>query len=488
MGQFFNQYFTYFTFNFSLLIVVNLLLSSVVVLLENKRPTSALAWLFFLNLFPVIGFFFYILLSENISRRKIFSYTLKEKNIFDQILADQYQDFKLGNFSEFKEFSDRYKEMVLYHNRLSEAFYSQNNEIDFFFDGQAKFDALFKDIKKAKHHIHLIYYIVKSDRISRDLIDLLCQKAKSGVEVRFLIDHVGGRQLSHKLIRQMKAAGIEVSFFFPSKLKYINFKANYRNHRKLVVIDGDIGYTGGMNVGDEYIYSRRFGHWRDTHMRITGDAVIALQMRFVLDWRAASKNFILLDEKYIHIKPRGNKVGLQIVSSGPDDINDQIKQGYLKIINEATKYIYIQTPYFIPDSSIMDALSIAAASGIDVRIMIPNMPDHPFVYTATKAYCMDMVEYGIRPYMYQGGFLHCKGIISDDMIASFGTCNFDIRSFRLNFEVNAFIYDAATATLLRRQFEQDLTKSQEIIMADVKKLTLLNRFHSAVARLFSPVL
>ncbi|RRD92656.1 cardiolipin synthase [Clostridiales bacterium COT073_COT-073] len=483
-----SQYITNFTLNFSTLILINLLLSSVVVLLENKRPVSALAWLFFLNLFPIIGFFFYILLSENISRRKIFSYTSKEISIFDKILSSQSEDVRQGNFPFSDGAAEKYRELILFHNHLSEAFYSQNNEIDFFYEGQTKFDALFQDIKNAKHHIHLLYYIVKSDTISRQLIDLLCEKSRQGVEIRFLIDHVGGRRLSRKLIRQMRDAGILLSFFFPSKLKYINFKANYRNHRKLVIIDGDIGYTGGMNVGDEYIYSKRFGLWRDTHMRITGDAVIALQMRFILDWRAASREFVLVDDKYMHLSQKSNKVGMQIVSSGPDDINDQIKQGYLKIINEATQYIYIQTPYFIPDSSIIDALSIAAASGIDVRIMIPDRADHPFVYTATKAYCMDMIEYGIKTYMYYGGFLHCKGIISDDTIASFGTCNFDIRSFRLNFEVNAFIYDHSTATMLRQQFEKDMATATEITAEDVKKLSLFNRFRSAVARLFSPVL
>lgn len=482
-----SQYFTNFTLNFSTLILINLLLSSVVVFLENKRPVSALAWLFFLNLFPIIGFFFYILLSENISRRKIFSYTSKEIRIFDKILSSQYEDVRQGTFPFADRTTEKYREMILYHNRLSEAFYSQNNEIDFFYDGQSKFDALFRDIKNAKHHIHLLYYIVKSDSISRQLIDLLCEKSKEGVEIRFLIDHVGSH-VSRKLIRKMENAGIHLSYFFPSKLKYINFKANYRNHRKLVIIDGDIGYTGGMNVGDEYIYSKRFGLWRDTHMRITGDAVIALQMRFVLDWRAASKEFVLIDDKYMHLTEKSNKIGMQIVSSGPDEIIDQIKQGYLKMINEANKYIYIQTPYFIPDSSILDALSIAAASGIDVRIMIPNMPDHPFVYTATKSYCMDMIEHGIKIYMYDGGFLHCKGIICDDHIASFGTCNFDIRSFRLNFETNVFIYNTAVATSLRNQFEKDLAISTEITADDVKRLGLLTRFRSAVARLFSPVL
>lgn len=482
------QVITNITLNFSLLIIINLILSSVVVILENKRPTSALAWLFFLNLFPIIGFFFYILLSENISRRKIFNYTRHESDIFNKILTSQYHDFKLGNFEFSDKGTEQYREMILFHNRLSEAFYSQNNEIEFYFDGQPKFDSLFRDIRNAKHHIHLLYYIVKSDKLSRKLITLLCEKAKEGLEVRFLIDHVGGRGLTPYYIHKMRKAGVLISFFFPSKLKYINFKANYRNHRKIAVIDGDIGYIGGMNIGDEYVYSRRFGHWRDTHMRIVGDTVIALQMRFILDWRAASKEFVLVDEKYMHLSKQSNKIGMQIVSSGPDDINDQIKQGFLKIINEAKEYIYIQTPYFIPDSSITDALSIAAASGIDVRIMIPNRPDHPFVYTATKAYCMDMLEYGIKAYTYEGGFLHCKSIVSDNAIASVGTCNFDIRSFRLNFEVNAFIYNSATATMLREQFEKDLEKSKEITLEDVKNQSFIMRFRSAISRLFSPVL
>ena len=477
-----------FTFNFSVLTIIKLILSSVVIFLESKKPISALAWLFFLNLFPIVGFLCYLLLSENIARRKIFSYTSHEMDIFNRILTSQYRDFKVGAFPFSDKSTERYREMILFHNRLSEAFYSQNNRIEFFFDGQSKFDHLFADIKNAQHHIHLLYFIVKSDSISRQLIDLLCQKAAEGVEVRFLIDHIGARELSGQLIRQMRAAGVRLSFFFPSKLKYINFKANYRNHRKIVIIDGDIGYLGGMNVGDEYIFSKRFGKWRDTHMRICGDAVIALQMRFILDWRAASKEYILIDEKYIHLASSGEEVGMQIVSSGPDDINDQIKQGYLQIINEAKEYIYIQTPYFIPDSSIVDALNIAAVSGVDVRIMIPDRPDHPFVYTATKSYCMDMLDYGVKVYTYHGGFLHAKSIVSDNAIASVGTCNFDIRSFRLNFEINAFIYNKDVALTLRRQYEQDMEHSTEIRIEDVKKRSYFSRFHSAIARLFSPVL
>lgn len=506
-----SDYLQTLTLNYSTFILINLLLSAIVILLERKNSTAALAWLFFLNLFPGFGFFFYILLSQNISKRKIFRYTKEESLLYSSILSDQREAILSNHFPFANEIVHRYKDMILFHNKLSQSLLTQNNTVEIFTDGASKFEQLFEDIKQATDHIHLLYYIVSEDTLSHDLFKLLCEKSSQGIQVRFLIDHVGGRSLHRKTIQMLKDNGIKVAFFFPSRFKYFNLKGNYRNHRKLAIIDGKIGYIGGYNIGDEYIgKSKKFGNWRDTHLRLTGNCVSSLQIRFYLDWRNASKEFLSATNlsitsgqlkslnRHYQIAPEtiDKKVDdntedttpIQIVDSGPDSINEQIKQGYLQIINKAQKYIYIQSPYFIPDESINEALKIAAASGVDVRLMIPNKPDHPFVYWATYSYAGDLLPYGVKLYIYENGFLHAKTIVSDNAICSVGSCNFDIRSFKLNFEVNAFIYNEKESVVLRNAFEDDMHYCHECTLRRYEKRSILIKGKESISRLFSSVL
>ncbi len=484
-----NDYLQYLPINLTTFIIINLILSTVVILLERKNPTGALAWLFFLNLLPGIGFFFYVLLAQNISKRKIFRYTQEEANLYQKILRDQRRSIIYGDFTFTSSTAEKHKDIILFHNKLSSALYSQNNSVNIFTHGRDKFKSLFQDIEAAKYHVHVLYYIIKNDELSNKLFDLLIKKAQAGLEVRLLIDHVGGRSIPNKRINELKNAGVYTAFFFPSKTKYINFRTNYRNHRKIVIIDGAIGYIGGFNVGDEYLgKDKKFGNWRDTHLRLVGDSVLSLQTRFILDWRNASKKYLDINAPYMQDVISDSNVGIQIVDSGPDDQNEQIKQGYLQMIHRAEKYIFLQSPYFIPDDSIIEGLKIAAAKGLDVRIMIPNKPDHPFVYWATYSYCGDLIPYGVKIYTYENGFLHAKTIIVDDEVASVGTCNFDIRSFKLNFEVNAFIYDNIETTHLRHIFEEDIMYSRELSAERYAKRSIVIKIKEAISRLFSPVL
>lgn len=483
------NYLTSLGINYVTIIIVNLILSAIAISLERKNPTATLAWLFFMAFLPGIGFLIFLLMSQNISKRKIFKYTAEESEIYEAFLSKQAEAFMDGTFQFNDDDLIPYTDMILFHNRLSESFYSQNNDIKVFSDGTEKFKELFEDIRQAKHHVHLLYYIFKNDSLGSSLISLLEQKAKDGIEVRILLDHVGSRSLNSLLIKRLKKSGIQIAFFFPSKFKYLNFKANYRNHRKLAIIDGNIGYIGGLNVADEYIgKSRRFGYWRDTHLKIIGDAVISMQIRFFLDWRHASQQTLELSNEYIQNAYSLGTAGLQIVSSGPDSIHAQIKQGYIKMINKAQQYIYIQTPYFVPDESIMEALKIAAVSGIDVRIIMPQMQDHLFVHWASYSHIGELLPYGVRLFMYKNGFLHSKSIAVDDIICSAGTCNFDMRSFKLNFEVNAFIYDKATTRTLRNLFEEDLYNSFEVTHIDYQNRSLLVKTKETISRLFSPLL
>lgn len=301
---------------------------------------------------------------------------------------------------------------------------------------------------------------------------------------------MGSRGVHKRHFKDLIEAGGEVEVFFPSILPLINPRLNYRNHRKLVIVDGRTGYIGGFNVGDEYLgLNKKFGYWRDTHLRIEGSSVHPLQTRFILDWNQASDNQdIEYSDRYFPTFSRKGEVGLQIVSSGPDSEWEQIKIGYVKLIGMAKKYVYIQTPYFIPDDSFMDAVRIACLSGIDVRIMIPNKPDHMFVYWATYSYIGQLIKAGAKIYIYENGFLHSKMIVIDDEASTVGTANIDFRSFKLNFEVNAFIYDRETSHQLAELFEQDMQLSTELTPEKYANRSRMIKMKESISRLLSPIL
>lgn len=345
------------------------------------------------------------------------------------------------------------------------------------------------DIRDAKDHVHLVYYIMRNDRLGNELLSLLVEKAKQGVDVRVLYDAMGSRRLPRQFFRPLIAAGGRVSAFFPAVLPHLNLQVNYRNHRKLAIIDGAVGYIGGFNIGDEYLgLNKKFGYWRDTHLKIYGKAVFAMQTRFILDWNQASSNKISYEDRLF---PEIGSIGdtdVQIVSSGPDSEWEQIKYGYIKLINSAKDYIFIQTPYFIPDSSVLDALKIAVLSGVDVRLMIPNKPDHAFVYWATYSYVGELLKTGAKVFIYENGFIHAKTMIADGKIASVGTANIDVRSFRLNFEVNAFLYDQELVQELVNIFDKDASLSRELTYGQYLRRPKIIRFKESISRLLSPIL
>lgn len=368
---------------------------------------------------------------------------------------------------------------------------TKDNDVDIFIDGNEKFRALMEDLRNAEHFIHIQYYIIKNDVLFNQIRDILIEKAAQGVEVRVLFDAMGCRSVRHSYWKWLNEKGVQTAEFFPAILRRLQLRINYRNHRKIVVVDNKVAYVGGFNVGKEYIdLDEKFGHWRDTHLRICGSAVLGLQVRFILDWNyAAGENLFLRPELF-----RGIEAGtrdfcdLQIISSGPDKTTQQIHDNYLRLINKAQKSIYIQTPYFIPDEAILNALMIAVKSGIEVNIMIPCMPDHPFVYWATYSYLGDMVMAGANCYTYNNGFLHSKGMIVDDRVLCYGTANMDIRSFALNFEVNAVIYDEKKAQEMVDIFQKDMEVCRQITRDYYTGRNLKIRIKEQVCRLLSPLL
>jgi cardiolipin synthase A/B len=476
-----------FAYLLGLLTIINILLALAIVFLERRDASVTWAWLLVLVFIPVAGFIVYLLFGRKLSG-KIFTWDTKSRLGVKKQVQAQLRAIEENTFSYRQPAVEEYKGLAYMHLRNDDAILTQGNEVEVFTDGNKKFDALLQDLEQAKNHIHLLYYIVRSDKLGERLADVLIRKAHEGVKVRFLYDDMGSRSIKKSYVRKLIEAGVEIEAFFPSFIPKINLKLNHRNHRKLAIIDGQVGYIGGFNIGDEYLgEDQKFGYWRDTHLRITGEAVRAMQTRFILDWNQASRHDIEYEDRYYLSEPVGN-VGMQIVSSGPDSEWEQIKHGYIKMILSAKKYVYIQTPYFIPDESLADALKVAVLSGVDVRIMIPNKPDHPFVYWATYSNVGELIKAGAQVYIYQNGFLHAKTIVVDDQIASVGTANIDVRSFRLNFEVNAFLYDQNTAGVLKEKFEEDILLSTQLSHNLYLQRSNWIRFKESISRLISPIL
>lgn len=471
---------------------LNIALAFTIIFLERRDATSAWAWLMVLFFIPVVGFILYLIFGRKLSKDRIFTWDTKSKLGVKKEVQSQLRAIETGEFNFKQDELIQYMDLYYLHLKNDDAIFTHNNKVSIYTDGIEKFNALMNDLKEAQDHIHLLYYIIRHDHLGMQIADILMSKAQEGVDVRVLYDDMGSRRLSRRFIRRLKSAGVHVDAFFPPKIPKVNLKINFRNHRKLAIIDGKIGYIGGFNIGDEYLgKDHKFGYWRDTHLRIYGDAVRNMQTRFILDWNQASRNDILYEDRYYtgaEDSTESGNVGIQIVSSGPDSDWEQIKYGYIKMILSAKEYIYMQTPYFIPDESLMDALRVAALSGVKVKIMIPNKPDHPFVYWATLSHIGDLLAAGAETYIYQNGFLHAKTIVVDGKISSVGTANIDVRSFRLNFEVNAFLYDKEIAKALVNAFKNDIKLSTQMTRKLYDQRSIVIKFKESISRLLSPIL
>lgn len=464
--------------------LLNILSALSLVFIERKEPTTTWAWLIILIALPGIGFILYLLLGQNLSRQKIF---------IEKKLADKIKRYKLKSNGDLpihdSEINENYEDLILMNYNHSGAIYTTNNEVKIYTNGEDKFKDLFNDIREAKSFIHIEYYIFRYDELGKLLIKELREKVKDGVEVRFVIDGMGSKKITKKIIREIESYGIKISVFFPGVLPHINMRINYRNHRKIVVIDGKIGYVGGFNVGDEYVNKgKQFKFWRDTHIRIRGEAVSELNKRFIFDWDYASGEKMGNMSMYFPNIDVIGDVGIQIVSSGPDHMEEYIKNSYMKIINNAKNYVYIQTPYLVPDSPMMEAIKISALSGVDVRIIVPGAPDHFFMEWMLSANIGLLIEYGVKIYRYDNGFIHAKTIVADGEVCSIGTANLDIRSFKLNFEVNAFIYNEKVAKEQENIFLEDQLKSKLVIKEEYDKRSRNLKIKESLIRLLAPIL
>ncbi len=471
------------------LTLLNISFAFILIFLERKDPAATWAWLMVLVLLPFFGFLLYLLFGQNLKKQKIFdNKTNDDKMLYKESLA-QIKELEYCKENSMCKYDIHYQDFIQMNLTSNHSVYTENNHVDIFTDGKDKFTKLIEDIENAKDHVHILYYIIKDDSLSNKFMEVLTKKAEEGINVRLLVDSLGSRRMSKELIKNFKAVGGNFATFFPSLVPIISLRINYRNHRKIAIIDGKCGYVGGFNIGDEYLgLDDKFGYWRDNHLRIRGNAVQSMQMRFLSDWNHSSPDKIDYEKRYYPNMDIKSDTGIQIVSSGPDSEEMHIKNGYLKMIMSAKKNIYIQTPYFVPDQSFMECLKIAALSGVNVNIMIPNKPDHIFIHWASYSYVSDLLKSGVKAYTYEGGFLHAKTLIIDEEIASVGTANMDIRSFKLNFEINAFVYDSDVATSLTNNFKEDLKSSLEITQERYDSRSNIIKIKESIARLLSPLL
>ncbi|MCK9328535.1 MAG: cardiolipin synthase [Candidatus Cloacimonetes bacterium] len=458
------------------------------VIRENKNPFNTLAWIQVLIFLPVIGFILYIFLGINYRKNKMF----KRKSVLDDDKIEIYLK-KILNTTQ-----DNIIERQLTDNnalRLIHLLYNNNkaslvnkNKIAIFSSGKDKINSLFDDILNAKEHIHLEYFSIHNDETGKKLREILIQKAKEGVKVRLIYDAVGTWRIKKRFWKELVNFGAEVYSFLPVYFPFLNSKLNYRDHRKCAVIDGKIAYIGGVNIGNQYMgLSKKFGHWRDTHLKICGDSVLLLQKMFLLDWSFVSGQF-LVDE---HLFPKPEVKDLcpvQIVSSGPDSDWENIMQAYFAIIANAEDYIYIESPYMVLNESMLTSLKTAALSGVDVRIILPFKADHKIVGYGTHSYYEELLESGVKIYEYLDGFIHSKVFLADDFIVSVGSANMDIRSFKQNFELNALVYDKSFALEMKNIILSDLKNSKCIKLEEYKDRNIFKKILESLARLFSPLL
>jgi cardiolipin synthase len=475
----------------TLIYVLILIGVTIRIIYDTENSAKTLSYLLLIFLVPVFGIIFYLFFGMNFRKRKIFGQKLLTDEKATEDLNKKIIDYTNKNLLEEKLELRRAEGLIKL--LLFDSFNPliSGNHVQLLTNGEEKFPKVFEAINSAKHHIHLEYYIIEPDELGNKIKDLLIKKAKEGVEVRLIADGFGSKGIRGKYIEELKKNGVEVYFFNPIKVLFLASKINYRNHRKIIVIDSKVAFVGGVNLCHKYVNTDEKGklYWRDSHLKISGPAVLHLQMIFIQDWNFCSGKNITLNSPYFDydFQP-SHGTFVQIAASGPDCPRSIILLSMLKAINLAKDRLYITSPYFIPDVSIVNALKIAALSGVDVRILVPGISDSFTVNAAARSYYKELLKVGVKIYLYQKGFVHAKTMVVDEILAVVGTANMDIRSFDINFEVNANIYDSELAIQLGKEFINDLLYSKELNYEGWEKRPFTKVFPERIARLTSPLL
>ncbi len=469
--------------------ILFVIITIVRLLLDNKSPEATVGWFLALFFLPFLGVVLYLLGGVNWKKKKILKH-LPEKR-FNNELGPILERQKAFTRSLTKEIdTDVLKTMTL-SLQSGNSVLTINNDVRLFYNGEQKFSSLLKDLEDARESIHMEYFIYKEDETGKKIAEILKRKVQEGVEVRIIFDGVGCfNRMSWKFKRNFVKAGVETKYFLDPMNVISGRLLNYCNHRKIVVIDGSIGYTGGMNIGDEYITGGiRFDSWRDTHMRLEGEVVHMLQTVFLSDWEN-SGGTPLHDRKYFpRLTATYNRiVPMQVLVSGPDSDWYSLEKLYFNMISNADREVYIQSPYFIPSSSIQNAMETAALSGVRINLMITGIPDKRIPFWVAQTYMSTLFAAGVHIYLYEKGFLHAKTVIVDDKMATVGTCNMDIRSFHLDYEVNVIYYDDNITKNLKDQFFIDLKQCRQLTEKDMEKQSMITRLRNSLFRIIAPIL
>ncbi len=450
-----------------------------VVVSENRNPVKSLAWVTVLLVVPVVGLVLYIVFGRNIQNKRIISRRNRRK----------LRRLGAGGGTDPAKIEDAGEVMpqINLAYALCGSHYYEGNDVGIFDNGQEKFDALLADIAAARSYINMQYYIIVNDNIGIRVMEALMERARAGVKVRLIYDHVGSFKLSNRYLRRLKEAGVEAYPFFKVVFPPFGTRINWRNHRKIVVIDGKVGYIGGMNVADRYVDGGKlFDVWRDLHLRVEGPAVFALQQSFAVDWNFMGQP--LLEEGPLATAVKGHSVGMQLVTGGPTTQWLNMTLVFQQAIARARKCIYIQTPYFIPSEGLVHALQVAALSKVDVRLMIPRRSDSDMLRWASFSYVQECLRAGIKVYLYEKGMLHSKAIIIDDDFCTVGSTNFDFRSFEHNFEANMLIYSTDFNARMKALFVRDMRDSRRVTSSAWRHRPWREKALESVMRLFSPIL
>ncbi len=472
----------YFWINISLLIVYFVVVIScvVVVVSENKNPIRAISWTLALLFLPVIGVVFYLFFGRSLKGKAMVSRKVRRK------LLERSRP-RQTSFEHSRLCPDQIRMIKLAHN-LCHAHLDRNNSVEIFTDGRSKFERLKEDIRNAKEFVFIQYYIYSDDHLGNEITDLLAEKVAQGVRVKVLYDHVGSFSTRNKFFARMRRLGIDSHPFFRVTFRKLANRINWRNHRKLVIIDGRIGYIGGMNIADRYVEISPEGRiWRDTHLRVEGPVIESMMYSFAVDW-----NFLRPDAEVqpltIMKYDEPGDVDMQLVTSGPVDKWSNLVLCFQQAIASARKRIYIQTPYFLPTDALLKALQGASLSGVDVRIMIPEQTDSTLLGYGSRSYIDDCLKAGVRVYLYTPGMLHAKTMIIDDDFVTTGSVNFDFRSFENNFEANLLIYSESVNRKMRDIFFDDLSACRKLTLSRWRSRPKSSRIIESLVRLFAPIL
>ena len=470
--------------------VANIFLASVVLFFERKRPVYTLFWITILLLTSYFGFIAYLFFGMKFYKKRN-TEKFYTRNFLRQIYKENHYKVQLV---------EKRTKLVSYIVKSVGNKVTYLNNVYFFKEGNSFFQRMIEDIRNAKETINMEYYIFSDDEFGSGIYDELILKAQEGVKIKIIIDGIGTKILKRKRIKQLEKAGIKVKTFFPSHFPFFRFgnlRANYRDHRKMCIIDSLILYTGGFNIGNEYIGKGKLGNWRDTGARINGEIAVDADREFYISWNFVHKGVNLRDidrqlrSKVNNIEERKEKFhinAMQIVSSGPNYQTRTIRDCFMNLIMSAKRSIYIETPYFVPDDLLLDCLRIAIMSGVEVKIIVPYIGDHPFVYWANQGFIVELLEMGAEVYRYTDGFFHSKLIIIDNEVASFGSANFDYRSLYQNFEINFNVYDLELVGHLRQIFFEDISKSVSLDYKVMKERNVSEKIKESICRLISPVI